>query len=94
MYKNVDCWITTSLEHELKKLKDNSCKFKILLLNCHRGKSDSNDISYGALSHTSDVNFTYESLKYLLKDRRDDEYYFIFLKSCFGGGLLESTTHT
>ena len=38
---------------------------------------------------------TYELLEYLMKNRRQDEYYYILSNSCHGGGLVEKPfTHT
>jgi hypothetical protein len=35
----------------------------------------------------------FQKLKYLLKDRRPDEYYFIYLPPCFSAGIMESYVH-
>lgn len=89
--KNEASWETTTIRHELKKLKESPCKFKVLYINCHGGKYSDTDESYAILAEGEYV--TYNALKYLLSNRRPDEYYFIYITPCYGGGLLENYVH-
>ena len=94
--RNVDNWQNTTLEHELEVLRNNKAKFKILYINCHGTKFSNTDRSGAVLSHTPNDGsriLTFDHLDNLLKNKRPDEYYFIYAISCYGGGLFENNVH-
>lgn len=94
-FKNVDNWTNTTVEKELALLKNSSAKFKILYINCHGFKYPGSDKSGGVL-HEEGNNWTeinFEKLDAILRDKKPDEYYFIFAACCYGGGLFEDTVH-
>ena len=101
----VSSWENTSIQKELKKLKESPSKFKILNIMAHGGQyrnseryPDMAGMSYSMfvdprnaqlMERGDDFVINYNHLKYLLKDMKPDEYYLIFSNSCHGGGLVE-----
>ena len=102
-YKNVTTWPSqykesdgiTPVGKEVMLLKNSMSKFKILYINCHGAKWKDGG-SYACLSDNGDGNekrFHFKHIKYLLDGARDDEYYFVYISSCFGGGIFEDVIH-
>ena len=86
-------------------MKLSPAKFKILDIMAHGGKWNNNwknsfpgydlpnDASWAAMSVVNQEVFSYDHIKYILGGRRPDEYFFVHIGSCFGGGLVEDHIH-
>lgn len=66
---------------------------KILYINGVGAKDPATDKTVVFLSKDKNVYIDYDTIKYLLKDRRKDEYYFIYCSASYGGGLFENQVH-
>ena len=92
--KTVKDWRNTSLESEMSSLRNSKSKLKILLVNCHGGRLEGGS-TYGALSRPHGVNYNIDASKYLLSSETSNEdYFYIYVTSCFGGGFFEDELHT
>ena len=106
-YKNNYYTLTTrrwfesdDVKYALKKIKNNMSRFKIVYIASHGGKSTDTDKSYALLGREAfglnmgdSFGIDISDIKYLLNDRREDEYYFMFLLPCYSGGLVEDVVH-
>lgn len=98
-YNKVDNWSATTVRKELQKLKESKAKFKVLFIKAHGDKYDQDvpgksDKSYCIMSEGRRQVVDFDDMKYLLKDKKSDEYYMIVCNSCFGGGIVEDFLHT
>lgn len=98
-------WTDTSeVEEELWKIKNAPSRFKIVQIHAHGGKQPVSDKSWALLGFKPGLSvlgmtlrdgygIEPEHLKYLLKDKREDEHYLLIIESCFGAGLVEDAIH-
>jgi hypothetical protein len=97
-YNKVDNWSVTTVRKELKKLKESKAKFKVLFIKAHGGKyqnvPEKLDKTYCVMSEGNKKLLDFDDIKYLLKDKKSDEYYMIVCNSCYGGGIVEDFLHT
>lgn len=101
-HRNVDTWPhqyldsdgITPVGKEVMLLKKSLSKFKVLYVNCH-GAKWSDGGSYACLSQAGEgeKRFHFKHLKYLLDGSRNDEFYFIYIGSCYGAGVFEDAIH-
>ncbi len=92
--KTVKDWRNSSLESEMSNLRNSKSKLKILIINCHGGRLEGGS-TYGMLSIPNRVRYNIDTSKYLFSsETNNDDYFYMYVTSCFGGGFFEDELHT